>query len=67
MADYVTKTKIIIGTLSPDEDSVAGSLAKEINDYIETLDDTSEAIIDIQATELDKGRIAYIVLHKTTA
>lgn len=64
MANYNVVTKIIIGNLSPDADSVSGSLAKEITDYIETLDDTSGAIIDIQAVELDRGRIAYIIVHK---
>jgi hypothetical protein len=64
MADYNVVTKIIIGNLSPDADSVSGSLAKEITDYIETLDDSTGAIIDIQAVELDRGRIAYIIVHK---
>jgi hypothetical protein len=64
MANYNVVTKIIIGNLSPDADSVSGSLAKEITDYIETLDDSTGAIIDIQATELDRGRIAYIIVHK---
>ena len=64
MAVYNVVTKIIIGNLSPDADSVSGSLAKEITDYIETLDDSTGAIIDIQATELDRGRIAYIIVHK---
>jgi len=64
MAAYNVVTKIIIGNLSPDADTVTGSLAKEITDYIETLDDTSGAIVDIQAVELDKGRIAYIIVHK---
>jgi hypothetical protein len=64
MANYNVVTKIIIGNLSPDADSVSGSLAKEITDYIETLDDSTGAIIDIQAVELDRGRIAYIIVHK---
>jgi hypothetical protein len=64
MANYNVVTKIIIGNLSPDADSVSGSLAKEITDYIETLDDSSGAIVDIQAVELDRGRIAYIIVHK---
>jgi len=63
MANYNVVTKIIIGNLSPDADSVSGSLAKEITDYIETLDDSTGAIIDIQAVELDRGRIAYIIVH----
>ena len=64
MANYNVVTKIIIGNLSPDADSVSGSLAKEITDYIETLDDSTGAIIDIQSVELDMSRIAYIIVHK---
>jgi hypothetical protein len=64
MANYNVVTKIIIGTLSPDADSVSGSLAKEITDYIQTLDDSTGAIVNIQAVELDRGRIAYIIVHK---
>ena len=62
MADYNTITKVIINEISPEASSVTGSLAKEINDYIQTLDSTNNAIVDIQAVKLDKSRIAYIVV-----
>ena len=62
MADYNTITKVIINDISPAASSVTGSLAKEINDYIQTLDSTNNAIVDIQAVKLDKSRIAYIVV-----
>ena len=43
MAAYDTRVKIFISSkANADADSVAGSYAKEINDYIQTLDDGSE-------------------------
>jgi|TARA_R110002020_G_scaffold3910_2_gene17208 hypothetical protein len=62
MADYNTITKVIINDVSPAASSVAGSLAKEINDYIQTLDSTNNAIVDIQAVMLDRTRVAYIIV-----
>ena len=62
MADYNTITKVIINEVSPEASDVAGSLAKEINDYIQTLDSTNTAIVDIQAVRLDRSRIAYIIV-----
>lgn len=38
MASYDTTTKTIVGSISEDADSVAGSIAKAINDYIQTID-----------------------------
>lgn len=62
MADYNTITKVIINDVSPAASSVEGSLAKEINDYIQTLDSTNNAIVDIQAVMLDRTRVAYIIV-----
>jgi hypothetical protein len=62
MADYNTITKVIINDISPAASDVAGSLAKEINDYIQTLDSTSNAIVDIQSVKLDRSRVAYIIV-----
>ena len=62
MANYNTITKVIINDISSDASSVAGSLAKEINDYIQTLDSTSNAIVDIQSVKLDRSRVAYIIV-----
>tara|TARA_R100000742_G_C4191098_1_gene23158 strand:- start:132 stop:329 length:198 start_codon:yes stop_codon:yes gene_type:complete len=62
MAAYNTITKVIINDISPAASSVAGSLAKEINDYIQTLDSTNNAIVDIQAVKLDRSRVAYIIV-----
>jgi len=62
MADYNTITKVIINEVSPEASDVAGSLAKEINDYIQSLDSTNNAIVDIQAVRLDRSRIAYFIV-----
>tara|TARA_R110002072_G_scaffold199473_1_gene357153 strand:- start:536 stop:733 length:198 start_codon:yes stop_codon:yes gene_type:complete len=62
MADYNTITKVIINDISSDASSVTGSLAKEINDYIQTLDSTNNAIVDIQSVKLDRSRVAYIIV-----
>jgi hypothetical protein len=62
MANFDTVTKVIINDISVDASTVAGSLAKEINDYIETIDDAK--LVDIKAVMLDRSRIAYIVVTK---
>ena len=62
MANFDTATKVIINDISVDASTVAGSLAKEINDYIETIDDAK--LVDIKAVMLDRSRIAYIVVTK---
>jgi len=62
MANYNTITKVIINDISSDASSVTGSLAKEINDYIQTLDSTDNAIVDIQSVKLDRSRVAYIIV-----
>jgi len=62
MANYNTITKVIINDISSDASSVTDSLAKEINDYIQTLDSTDNAIVDIQSVKLDRSRVAYIIV-----
>ena len=62
MANFDTVTKVIINDVSAAASSVSGSLAKEINDYIETIDDAK--LVDIKAVMLDGTRIAYIVVTK---
>tara|TARA_Y100001937_G_scaffold49248_2_gene68651 strand:- start:3075 stop:3266 length:192 start_codon:yes stop_codon:yes gene_type:complete len=62
MANFNTTTKVIINDITADASSVAGSLAKEINDYIETIDDAK--LVDIKAVKFDRSRIAYIIITK---
>ena len=64
MAAYNTTTKVIIADLTDESDQTADSLAKRVNDYIQTLDDTTNTIIDIQSTMVNNGVIAYIIVHK---
>ena len=40
MANYNTTTKVLIGDVSEKADSVTGSIAKEVNDYMQTIADT---------------------------
>tara|TARA_R100001443_G_scaffold25025_2_gene37709 strand:- start:2442 stop:2633 length:192 start_codon:yes stop_codon:yes gene_type:complete len=62
MANFSTTTKVIINDITADADSVTDSLAKEINDYIETIDDAK--LVDIKAVKFDRSRIAYIIITK---
>ena len=62
MANFDTVTKVIINDVSPDASTVSGSLAKEINDYIETIDDAK--LVATNAVMLDSTRVAYIVITK---
>lgn len=75
MAAYNTKTKIIIG--SPMEtDTTSGmqlktqdstddpSLAKAINDYLESIDSTDKEVINITSVALTATVIAVIIIHK---
>jgi len=62
MADFDTNTKVIINDISAAASTVAGSLAKEINDYIESVDDSK--LVATNAVMLDSSRIAYIIITK---
>ena len=75
MASYNTVTKIIKhelpnwstnATVLADEDSsTAGTQAKKINDYVETLDDTSNTIINISSLyQPNTNSIFTIIVHK---
>jgi hypothetical protein len=51
MAVYTAKTKIIRGSVTATEDSGSvGSVAKAVNDYVETLDATNDPIISISTS-----------------
>ena len=52
MANYAVITKVIIHSkINNDADTVAGSYAKEVSDYLETID-TSKTIRSIYSTEI---------------
>jgi len=62
MANFSTTTTVIINDVSVKADSVAGSLAKEINDAIEDID--TAKLVDIKAVMLDRSRMAYIIIEQ---
>jgi|TARA_R100000995_G_scaffold48758_1_gene23401 hypothetical protein len=62
MANFDTVTKVIINDISTLASTASGSLAKEINDYIETIDDAK--LVATNAVRLDRTRIAYIIITK---
>jgi hypothetical protein len=62
MANFDTTTTVIINDVSIKADSVAGSLAKEINDAIEDID--TAKLVDIKAVMLDRSRIAVIIIEQ---
>ena len=62
MANFNVTTKIIINTISPSADSVAGSYAKEVNDYIQSVDD-SKTIRSIHSVQMRDGRIMTVIIH----
>ena len=64
MANYAVVTKVIIHNRRVDElDSVDGSYAKKVSDYIESIDSTSQAIISMNSVELSGGGIMTVIVH----
>ena len=70
MAAYNTITKIFTGNVDATEiSSEAGSLAKTVNDYIQTLDSTNNAIISMSTTayggtlNINTGRVFVTIVH----
>ena len=62
MANFNVTTKVIINTISPNADSVVGSYAKEVNDYIQSVDD-SKTIRSIHSVQMRDGRIMTVIIH----
>ena len=62
MANYNTTTKIIINDINAEADSVSGSYAKEVNDYLETVDNI-KTIRSIDSVVTREGRVATIIIH----
>ena len=70
MAVYNTITKIFTGNVDGDEVSTtSGSLSMTVNDYIQTLDSTDNAIISMSTTtyggtsNINTGRLFITVVH----
>jgi hypothetical protein len=75
MAAYGTITKIIkhelpnwstdAAVLADEDSGTAGTQAKKINDYIETLDDSTNTIINISSLyQPNTNSIFTIIVHK---
>jgi hypothetical protein len=62
MANYNTTTKVIIEDIDTRPDSQSGSYAKEVNDYLETVDNT-KTIRSINSVVTKEGRVATIIIH----
>ena len=62
MANFNVTTKIIINTISPNADSIAGSYAKEVNDYLQSVDD-GKTIRSIHSVQMRDGRIMTVIIH----
>jgi hypothetical protein len=62
MANFNVTTKIIINTISPNADSIAGSYAKEVNDYLQSVDD-GKTIRSIHSIQMRDGRIMTVIIH----
>jgi|TARA_R100001530_G_scaffold47170_2_gene35484 hypothetical protein len=62
MANYNTTTRVIINEPSVASDSTSGSLAKELNDYLESVDD-SKTIRSIHSAQMRDGRIITVIIH----
>lgn len=66
MAAYSVTTKIlIVDSNNTAADSVTGSAAKAISDYIETLDSTTGAIYFLTITPISNSRVHVCIVHKS--
>tara|TARA_Y100001951_G_C11064963_1_gene142915 strand:- start:319 stop:519 length:201 start_codon:yes stop_codon:yes gene_type:complete len=64
MAAYNTRVKIFISSkANADADTVAGSYAKELNDFIQSLDSSSGEIQQMNTVELQNGSIMTILVY----
>jgi|ETN02SMinimDraft_2_1059926.scaffolds.fasta_scaffold109830_2 hypothetical protein len=64
MANYNTRVKTFFLDSSDLADTVAGSLAKVVNDYVQTLDDTTGTVLQMGMVPLGAGsRIMVWILH----
>ena len=64
MAAYNTRVKIFISSkANADADTVSGSYAKELNDFIQTLDSSTGTIQQMNTVELQNGSIMTILVY----
>jgi len=64
MANYNVTTKVIVSNLNIDADSVAGYIAKEVTDYLETVDD-SKTIHALDIHPLGSSKAVAFIVHNS--
>lgn len=65
MAAYAVTTKILlVDSNDSAADSVTGSAAKTVSDYIETLDLTTNAIYYFTVTPVSNSKVQVMIVHK---
>jgi len=62
MAPFAVVTKIIFGFPTDEADTVAGSLAKKISDYIETVTNT-KTIRSITSSKVQGNQVMITIIH----
>ena len=63
MANYNTRTKVFVLDVTSAADTVTGSLAKVVNDYIQTLDSTTGAIQEMGMVPFGSSKIFVWIVH----
>lgn len=63
MAVYDTKVKIIVGSANATQDSASTGLAKEVNDYVKTLDSTDDEVLFISSSSITPGSMSVMIVH----
>ena len=63
MAVYDTKVKIIVGAANATQDSASTGLAKEVNDYVKTLDSTDDEVLFISSSSITPGSMSVMIVH----
>ena len=64
MAAYNTRTKIWILNVDASLDTVTNSTAKTINDYVQTLDETTGQILFFEIVPVSNTKVMVTMIHK---
>ena len=63
MANYNTHVKIIKTKVDTRDDNVNGSAAKKLNDFLETLDDTTEKVQQMTCSFIGSNTLIYTIWY----
>ena len=67
MANYAVVTKVIVHNKEVDgDDTLAGSYAKKVSDYLESVDEDKD-IRSIHSVEKSDGSIVTVIIHDSVA